>query len=73
MTDFVDTRDAETGCRQALQAPSLLVTEYRRAFAAEEYYVGLKRMNASALAREGIARCDISRCVFRKFYAFSGE
>jgi hypothetical protein len=46
-----------------------LVIEYRRAIAAEQHYVSLKRESDTALAHEGTARSDIPRRVFKEFYS----
>lgn len=70
MVDIADVHDARTGALPALRTIRLLVAEYRRAMAAEDYYGGLKRMSATALAQDGIARCDIPRRVFDEFYSF---
>jgi hypothetical protein len=50
-----------------------IIVEYRRAIAAEKYYVGLKRKSDTALAREGIGHGDIPRRVFDEFYSFHAE
>jgi hypothetical protein len=53
-----------------LERLSTVIAEYRRAVAAERRYDDLKRMGATALAREGIAPADISRRIFNEFYSF---
>ena len=73
MVDVADTHDTRAGGLPALRAIRLLIAEYRRAIAAEDYYAGLKRMSATARAREGIGGGDIPNRVFDKFYAFDAE
>jgi hypothetical protein len=51
----------------------VLLTEYRRAIAADGLYEDLKRMNAVARAREGIACSDIPRRVFDELYTSAGQ
>ena len=46
-----------------------IVIEYRRAIAAEQHYVSLKRQSDTALAHEGTARSDIPRRVFEEVYS----
>ena len=50
-----------------------LLTEYRRAIAADVLYEDLKCMNAVARTREGIARSDIPRRVFDELYSPAGR
>jgi hypothetical protein len=73
MVDLAHTHTPRSGYLQVLQNASLLVTEYRRAFAAEDYYSGLKQKSARVLAQDGIARADIPRLVFDRFYSSRGE
>jgi hypothetical protein len=51
----------------------LLLTEYRRAIAADVLYEDLKRRNAVARTREGIACSDIPRRVFDELYSSAGQ
>jgi hypothetical protein len=51
----------------------LLLTEYRRAIAADVLYDDLKRRNAAARTREGIACSDIPRRVFDELYSSGGQ
>lgn len=51
----------------------ILLTEYRRAIAADALYEELKRMNAVARTREGIAGSDIPRRVFDELYTSAGQ
>ena len=51
----------------------VLLTEYRRAIAADELYDELKRMNAGARRRKGIAGSDIPRRVFDELYCSAGR
>ena len=55
MVDLADIHDARTGALLALRAIRLLVTEYRRAIAAEDCYAALKRMSRTELAQDGSA------------------
>lgn len=73
MVDLADIHVARIGASPALRTIRLLVTEYRRAMAAEDYYDGLKRMSATALAQQGITRRDIPRRVFDDLYSFHDE
>ena len=50
-----------------------LLTEYRRAIAADRLYEELKRMNAGARRREGLAGSDIPRRVFDALYSSAGQ
>ena len=51
----------------------LLLTEYRRAIAADVLYENLRRRNAVARTREGIACSDIPRRVFDELYSSAGQ
>ena len=46
----------------------VMLEEYRRALAAEAHYEALRQKSSRALARDGVGRDDISRCVFEEFY-----
>lgn len=48
---------------------SMVFAEFKRAVAAEQRYEKLRRLDATALAREGASRADVPRMVFREFYA----
>ena len=51
----------------------ILLTEYRRAIAADARYEDLKRMNAVARMRDGVACSDIPRRVFNELYSSGGQ
>jgi len=46
----------------------VLLDEFRRAVAAERRHSELRHMDRAALAREGITRADVPRCVFEEYY-----
>jgi hypothetical protein len=47
----------------------IVLTEFRRAVAAEQRYEYLKGRGTAALACEGIARADVARRIFEEFYS----
>jgi len=74
MVDIGQVHEARPGYLRALAMICAgIVTEYRRAIAAEEHYASLKRESDIALAREGTARSDIPRRVFEAFYSTHAE
>ena len=67
-------QEARPGYLHALAAVCAgIIIEYRRAIAAEKHYVSLKQESDTALAREGTARSDIPRRVFKEFYSARAE
>jgi hypothetical protein len=46
----------------------VVLSEFKRAVAAEQHYEHLKRASAAALARDGILPTDIPRRIFEEFY-----
>ena len=50
----------------------VMFEEYRRALAAAAHYEALRRQSNQALARDGVGRDDIARCVFEQFYGGRG-
>lgn len=60
------TRNAQSSCSSGLALLEVIVGEFKRAVAAEQCYVDLKRSNST----EPIA--DLPRLVFDEFYSFEG-
>jgi hypothetical protein len=74
MVDIAEVHEARPGYLHALAMVCAdIMVEYRRAIAAEKYYVSLKRESDTALAHEGTARSDIPRRVFEEFYSIHAE
>jgi hypothetical protein len=46
----------------------VLLTEFKRAIAAERRLSDLRYMDRAALAREGISRADVPRRIFEEYY-----
>lgn len=73
MVDLAHTHTRGAGYLQVLRDAWQLVAEYHWALAAENYYGDLKQKSTRALAQDGIARSDIPRRVFDRFYSSCGE
>ena len=72
MKDATVGSGARTRLRQIAGLFHLLLTEYRRAIAAAALHEDLRRMNAVARTREGMAWSEIPRRVFDEFYSSGG-
>jgi hypothetical protein len=70
MADIAEVHEERPGYLHALgTACAGIIREYRRAIAAEQYYVSLRHTSDTALAREAMTRRDIPRRVFEEFYS----